>query len=365
MSAPADSALTIAPAFDREATAVVFATDARYAPFTAVTLKSVIETASPDKYYDLVILETALPEADRLKIKSLVGSAANISLRFFDVTAAVADKLDRLFISAHMSPVTYYRLFAPAIFKGFSKLLYLDVDLIALADIAGLYEIDLGDNLAGAVRDFYAAKDLLAEPRSAWSRQLDLRDASGYFNAGVTLFNLDRMRAEGFEQTWFEYLQRVQKPRLHDQDILNHCCQGRVKFLDAGWNCQIWSEEINGPLEPGDLPDHFLAEYAASKKPPKIIHYLSQQKPWHLPQLPSAEIFWACAAGTPYHAQLVFDNLKKLNFESRALQNKFKFPPLIAKYWFYRLMSLIGPAGRRIYYRDKGKKIQAKRGHGW
>ena len=365
MSAPADPALTIAPAFDREAACVVLATDARYVPFTAVTIRSIIEAASPDKYYDLVILETAVPEADRLAIKALAGHSTHISLRFFDVTAAVADRLDRLFISAHMSPVTYYRLFAPTIFPRFAKMLYLDVDLIALADIAGLYETDLGDHLAGGVRDFYAVKDLLAAPDSAWARQLGLADVTGYFNAGVTLFNLDQMRAEGFEQKWFDYLQRVQKPRLHDQDILNHCCQGRVKFLDAGWNCQVWSEEINGPLEPGDLPDVFLRDYAASKKEPKIIHYLSRQKPWHLPQLPSAEIFWSFAARTPYHARLVYDNLKMLNFETRAWQNKFKFPPLIAKYWFYRLMSLIGPAGRRIYYRDKGKKIQARREHGW
>ncbi|MDR2945391.1 MAG: glycosyltransferase family 8 protein [Candidatus Adiutrix sp.] len=363
MSSPDCAARSIAPAFDGPAVAVVFATDANYAPYAAATIQSVIRQASPDKNYDLVLLQTALPDDDVRKLQSLAANRPNISLRFFDVSAVIADKIGRLFISAHLSPVTYYRLFAPAIFEKFAKILYLDVDLITLADVAALYETELGDNFLGAVRDFYAVKDLLARPNGSWTRQVGLRDGASYFNAGVALFNLSQMRAENFESRWFGYLQRVPKPRLHDQDILNNCCEGRVKFVDAGWNCQIWGEEINGPLSPGDLPECFLAEYEASKSAPKIIHYLSQQKPWQLPQLPSASLFWAAAADTPYYPKLLYNNLKQLNAETR--KNKRAFPPLSLKLLFYRLMSLFGSPGWRMYYRDKGKKIQARQRHGW
>ena len=360
------SALSIEPAFDRPAVAVVLAADARYAPYAAVTIRSVLAAASPENRYDLVLLETEVPEEDRRLMTEMVAGRDNFSLRFFNVSEIIAGKADSFFVNAHLSPAAYYRLFAPSIFKSYEKILYLDVDLIALADVAALYAVDLGEALLGAVRDYYAVKDLLAKPHDPWTRQVNLKQPADYFNSGVLLLNLAKMRAENFEQTWFEYLQRVKSPRLHDQDILNSCCEGRVKYLDAAWNCQMWNENLLERFIPGDLPDEVWAEYERSKENSGIIHYLSANKPWNWPQLELAGLFWDQARRTPFYDRLLFDGLKRLSAENNAMKYQLKFPPVKLRRIFYKLMSSFGSPGFRNKYRNKIAKIDAvmKKGRG-
>ena len=360
MSTSDHSVRTIDPAFDGPAAAVVFATDVNYAPYAAVTIKSVIDTASPEKYYDLVILETALPESDRVRIKSLAKGHDNISLRFFDISEIVADKADDLFVNAHLSPATYYRLFTPSIFQLYDKLLYLDVDLVAMSDVAGLFEVELGDDLIGAVRDYYGIKDLLEKPDSPWSVQVGLDDNLYYFNAGVSLLNLDRMRRENFEETWLKYLLRVKRPRLHDQDILNHCCQGRIRWLDPAWNCQAWNEEVFRPLDQDDVPAQLCEEFIRSGRPPKIIHYLSKIKPWDWPHLALAEHFWNYAFKTPYYTAMSFRLIQRLSAECDRLRSEARFPSPRLKYKFYRLAGALTFGRTKARFKQQAKKYELR-----
>lgn len=360
MSVPDHSARTIAPVFDGQAVAVVLATDANYAPYAAVTIRSVISHASPDKYYDLVLLETELAADDLAKLKSLAEGRDNISLRFFDISEVIADLADDLFVNAHLSPATYYRLFTPSIFPRYDKLLYLDVDLVAMSDVAELYETELGDHLIGSVRDYYGIKDLLEKPEAPWTVQVGLRDNLYYFNAGVALLNLDRMRRENFEETWQKYLTRVKRPRLHDQDILNNCCQGRIHWLDPAWNCQAWNEEIFRPLEPDDLPAELCAEFERSKRSPKIIHYLSKTKPWDRPHLALAEHFWDFAFQTPYYPAMSFRLVRRLSAECDLLRHEKRFPSPALKLKFYRLAGALTFGRTRERFRQQAKKYKAR-----
>ena len=359
MNSSGSQPLCIEPAFDRPDAAVVFAADARYALYAAVTISSVIAATSPDKRYDLVLLETEVPEEDLRLMASMAEGRDNVSLRFFNVAEIIADREDSFFVNAHLSRAAYYRLFAPSIFKNYEKIIYLDVDLIALADVADLYAVELEEALVGAVRDYYAVKDLLAKPDDPWTRQVNMKSPADYFNSGVLLMNLARMRAENFEDTWHQYLQRVKTPRLHDQDTLNSCCEGRVKYLDAAWNCQKWNEYLLERFIPGDLPDEVLGEYERSREHPFILHYLSSNKPWNWPQLELAGLFWDQARRTPFYDRLLFENLKRLSAENMALKYRQKFPPVKLRRAFYKLMSSFGSPGSRNKYRNKIAKIDA------
>lgn len=359
-----DENQAITPAWGEEAVRVALATDLRYAPYAAVALKSIVDAASPERYYDLVVLETGLTEAVKEQMMAMTETSGRISLRFYNLSQTLKGLVEHLFVSAHLSPAAYYRLLAPAIFQA-PKLIYLDVDLVVRRDVAPLYDVDLGPNLVGAVRDYFAVKDLLANPDGAWARQLGLADFSGYFNSGVMVLNLAKMRDENFNQTWLNHLQRIKTPRLHDQDILNSCCQGRVKYLPSAWNCQAWNEELGGPLDNEDLPGVWLEEYDEGKIRPHIIHYLSRHKPWQVPQVPLAEYFWQSASTTPFYNQLILENLTHLNREMGRLKSQQRWPLPALKLWFYKLMSRFGSAGRKLYFRDKVKKLHSKRSNGW
>ena len=57
------------------------------------------------------------------------------------------ERIKDLKIYSHAGYATYYKMFLPDILGGnYASILYLDADLVALADIAPLLEIESGDN---------------------------------------------------------------------------------------------------------------------------------------------------------------------------------------------------------------------------
>lgn len=351
--APAQEPLTLKPAFKENNVALAFASDANYVPYLATALRSVMDYARPDHNYDLVVLSQNIFSDDQDKIRAMSGGAANISLRFIDVSAQVAERSADLFTSAHLSIAAYYRLFSPTIFALYPRILYLDVDLVALTDVAELFHIDLEGAVAGAARDYLAIKDLPRKDNSRWREQLALKDCSSYFNSGVMLLDLEKIRSENFELKWFDLLARLKCPRLHDQDILNSTCQGRIKYIDGAWNSLAWAEACGETIFKGEMSEELYQEYRESLKSPKILHYLSRHKPWNLPHLDLAEFFWRFAQRTPYYDRLIFNNLRQLNMESDIFKARLRRPPSRLKGWFYELMSLVTVGEARFKYKSK------------
>ncbi len=84
--------------------------------------------------------------------------------------------------------------------------------------------------------DFIGNLNMKNGERAGYVRkQLHMRDAYGYFQAGVLVMNLDRMRKI---HTVHEWLEMASKPAYiyNDQDILNVECEGLVTYLDYSWN---------------------------------------------------------------------------------------------------------------------------------
>jgi lipopolysaccharide biosynthesis glycosyltransferase len=118
------------------------------------------------------------------------------------------------------SRVTYMdmiRLALPEIFPEEERILWLDIDTIVVKDIGELLETDLEGNYAAMVE----------EPmRSRYPFQ--------YFNAGVVLMDLERMR-DGIYRKMIDLVNRKEYT-AQSQDMLNIFCQGEILPLDAKWN---------------------------------------------------------------------------------------------------------------------------------
>ena len=102
-------------------------------------------------------------------------------------------------------------------------------------------------------------------------KQLHMRDAYGYFQAGVLVMNLERMREI---HTVHEWLGIASKPGYiyNDQDILNVECEGQVTYLDYSWNVMHnCAGRVNGVFD--FAPANVYQAYMASRKAPKIVHY--------------------------------------------------------------------------------------------
>lgn len=255
---------------------IFFAADDRYAPCLSVAVRSIAAHASGDRDYRVHVLIDRMSRENMAMLMSL--GTENLTISFVNV----GDKLDGIGSMMHLrdyyTQATYYRFFIPELFPQYDKGLYLDCDIIALADVADLYDTALGTNLlAAAPEEIMAMVDVFGRYVEAC---LGIPRAD-YFSAGVLVMNLDRMRKVRIEQQFVDLLGRVRYRVTQDQDYLNVLCKNRVCLLDTTWNRTAC---------PG----------ADAGTPPKLVHFKINWKPWHYADVAFGGCFWAYAGETPY-----------------------------------------------------------------
>ena len=247
-----------------------FACDDGYVPFLAVTLHSIKENATKNRKYNIRILNTGIREDYKNRLlDNLCDESFEIS--FPDISNEINKIGEKLHTRDYYSKSTYYRLFIPALYPELDKALYLDCDIVLCSDVAELYDVDLGENLVGAIADsFVSAVDRL---HGYVMKRIGVDTPRDYFNAGVLLMNLKEMRDFGFEEKFIELLGKVTFTVAQDQDYLNVICGARRSVIGYEWNCM--------PGYTGALPSS-----------PKLIHYNIDSKPWHKEGVEYADIFW-------------------------------------------------------------------------
>lgn len=249
-----------------------FACDDAYAPFLSVTLTSIREHRDLNREYAVRVLHTGMSaEAQERLSKQL--QAPGFTLEFPDITEYVKAFAQRLHTRDYYSCATYYRLFIPRLYPQLSKALYLDSDLVLRTDVARLYDLELGDDLVGAVPD--AVVGSVEEFRLYVRNRLDMERPEHYFNAGVLLMNLEAMRRWDFEERFLELLSQVTFRVGQDQDYLNVLCRGRVRYVGEEWNVMPTGAQVCCP---------------------SLIHYNLDAKPWRRDDVQYADTFWSIAA---------------------------------------------------------------------
>ncbi len=157
--------------------------------------------------------------------------------------------ISRAFIEAKHSPLKpdrrnarqmlYSRLFMKSIFPDISKVIYLDVDMIVLDDIAKLYhslEFTAAQYFA-AVPNFSSPILHFSDPFRSWPEWRQIKKA---FNAGVFCTDLSFWTAETYQllQHYLDWDKQFNYRlyQLDDETILNLMFKNYIQ-LDGGWNC--------------------------------------------------------------------------------------------------------------------------------
>ena len=169
-----------------------FTCDENYIPFLSVTLESIRANASKNFNYVIKILHTNTIKfvTQELMLKEYYHD--NFELEFVDITNQVKPIFSSLHTRDYYSKSTYYRLFIPTLYPELDKALYLDSDIVVLGDISELYNVDLGENLLGAVHD--QAVQNTPEFQEYVLNRIGVKNQEDYFNAGVLLMNLAKLR---------------------------------------------------------------------------------------------------------------------------------------------------------------------------
>ena len=283
---------------------VVFASDNNYVPMVTTTIYSMLKNASDAYRYDIVVLHEGIEWENQEKMKTFLGQFENAGLQFCDVSRFV-DQYELTTNNPHISNETYYRFLIQELLPYYSKVLYLDSDLIVKGDVSELFSVDLGDNLLAAVRDVDYCGNLNMKDgiRMRYTKEvLGMHQPYDYFQAGVLVLNTKAMRKLHPMEKWLEFASD-DRYIYNDQDILNVHCQGRVKYLDYDWNVMTDCYGRIGRIF-SFAPAAIFDAFNDSRNHEKIVHYAGAQKPWKVMGSDRFDLYWEYAKETPFYVQL-------------------------------------------------------------
>lgn len=262
---------------------VFYAIDDNYIPYLHVSLLSLKDHIASDKHYVIHILHASVKKEHEKHILAL--SEENFEIKFVDVTEKLALLSDSLELRDYYTFTTYYRIFIAGMFPEYDKVVYLDSDTAVLTDIAKLYETELGDNLIAGIPD--GAVSVIPPFRTYTKKVLGINHDK-YFNAGIIVMNVKKLRDENFYDKFNELLKKYKFRVAQDQDYLNVLCKDRVTYLSWEWNV---------------MPIRSVSTERV--KSPKIVHYNLTSKPWHYSDLMYEEYFWHYAKQSVYYDEIL------------------------------------------------------------
>jgi lipopolysaccharide biosynthesis glycosyltransferase len=194
-------------------------------------------------------------------------------------------KIKQLPVFGDYTIATYYRLFIPDLLPvTVKRVLYLDADIIVDSDISELFTLDFDGKSIGTVLELGQNKK--------HAKLIGIKHGT-YFNAGVVLMNLEKIRKENSFHKMMQIL--IQNPKnfpYQDQDALNVYFQNDILYLPHYYNyCYYFNTQK--PKIPFNKA--------------KIIHYAGTVKPKYFESLhPLRKVF------LKYMAQSVYaDDLPK------------------------------------------------------
>ena len=228
---------------------VVFAGDYAYIRQIETALKSICRHNSHLKIY---LLNQDIPQEwfsqIRIYLQEMGGDLIDCKLIGSQYKMNWSNKLP------HINHMTFARYFIPD-FVTEDKVLYLDSDLLVTDDLEELFQLDLGENYLAAARSCFGA-------------------GIG-FNAGVLLINNKKWQAENIRQKLIDLTEKEhENVKEGDQSILNMLFKDQYSLLEDKYNFQIGFDA--GAAEKNHA---FIFEIPLTPLP-KILHYISPDKPW-------------------------------------------------------------------------------------
>lgn len=250
---------------------ICFICDENYMIPTVIAIHSLKKKQAGQTLLHIYILADAIPEKKCEVFRALSTEKCEISVYAID-NSAVRDlsRGEDFYVST--SALIKFRL--ASIFEHLDKLLYIDGDVIIQEDLSELWDYDLSDVYAGVVKNIKPYNDENYQTSVLKTRH------KAYFNSGVMLLNLNRMREHSLENKLLNYRKHGINNNM-DQDALNVVFKEEVLYLPLKYNVQngsLCKSPLKEVLEYYELPTNYTKEEII--KTAAILHLAAPWKPW-------------------------------------------------------------------------------------
>lgn len=291
---------------------IVYISDNNYILPTAVSIQSLIENKKAGTKYDIFILNDSILleninlfekfNSENLKIQMLRPENADLLL-------SIKEK------KGYISPAVLLKFAIPSVFENYDKILYLDGDTIINGDLSELYATDITDYYAGVVKDLYLE----------FIQEYKKHNLESYFNAGVILYNLKKIREEGIDEKLNskEILEFTKKQVFFEQDTYNLVLGRKVKFLHPKFNYisdswNTYGNRIGANVFEIDTNDaDNLAQNAI------IYHLASARKPWLYKNGLMRKYWLDYLQKSPFVNSKIGDKMYCYNYKNSLIENMF------------------------------------------
>ena len=325
----------------KETIDIVMSADDNYAQHCSVLITSILLNNKSNYVFHFHIIDGEITD----KNKKLIEKAK--SIKDFEISYYNMTKYDFSFLPLNrhwISITTYYRLFLTEILPtDIQKIIYLDCDIVADGDLSELWETNIDNEYAAVVED---------EASAIHAARLGLNN---YFNAGVILLNIEKLRESDFRNLWFEYYYK-NKDRIYmqDQDILNGVFNNNIKFVSLKWNANT---KIFTKLCASSNHFYTQEEERFAQKNRVLIHYTGTVKPWNFKEKhPLRYLYYCYLLKSPFKNKIFYYLYSYLKYMfNRNIKNIFSL-----KNSYDKSHKIITILGIKVKIKVKNSKVDNK-----
>lgn len=303
---------------------IVITTDSHFVIPCLTMLTSAKANMDQESHYHIHVVYRSIE--DYIKKAFLDLRAPNYHISLIEVQN---DRWERFPKVGEFPPIVMLRLELPNILHNIDRVLFIDGDVIVLNDLTELYQTQMGDNLVAAMLSY-------SLEASGYAKQFRTGQC---INAGIMLMNLKKLRNEDYVSKFFDAKLSAPKTwQYQDQDVINHCCTGRIKYLPPRYNVliKIFRQYFQGDIE--SFNKYYGTNYSsmqALESDAVIIHLAGTHhfRPWERANGVYGPQWWHYYLMTPLaHLELPVitpdiriqeekQNIKRLEQRVRALEN--------------------------------------------
>lgn len=270
-----------------------FVTDDSYAMPTCITISSILKSKKESTICHIYILCKNVSKYKKDKFNQLNTDTFIIE----NIDVQETEDFSKYKIEGiPATPTSIYKFFIPDILKEVKKVLYLDGDIIVQKDLEELYNANIGTHYIGAIKDTNGLDHRVFTKRNYQ-----------YFNSGVMLMNLEKMREDKLSQKLLEYRKNGYN-KLMDQDTFNYILKNSVSLLPFKYNTQmntlssVLQKNRNYSIENLKLYWNIPNEIATIRQifeNATILHYTTA-KPWKFYDGYGNDVWYKNYINSPY-----------------------------------------------------------------